>query len=486
MDINNGRLGGSPDTYRGSMGNATFDKFELHIHALKTRGIQVFPVELHQDTFLKDPTGAQDLFLKCGEKVYILVSQKGTYLRVQGKLLRVPFVGTEMTQDQAERFVRSLLHISSKQSHRRRRHHHAYSYPAEQQLPPSNSMLYQKNANHLQITNSRNNSGGDVMMGSSWSSRSIDSQQHHQPQQDLPADRSPISLVSPPPPSQMSSPYLTGSYPFPSHPDTSSNGVGRLTHHSAQTDLQNLSRLTETFCHRSSPYSSESSKQWMPSSLTSPHESASVSSPPVDMEVIKLHPHHSTSNSSNSNSSSSRTESPYNKQNWNNNNKSSDAGGTSGCGNNTSTTEDSSFYTDFTITRIKASNNATNSFNSTSSRRSDKCWEGGNSNNLPSLPGDFFRSKQPPSSLDFPLVPRPDVIESMFNNKLSSGISKSPFDGASSLSDMTPTPQRTDFDFLPNIARFAASSGENSIESLLERSKSLYNNLFSDKNPSNF
>lgn len=363
----------SAECFSGSMGNISFDRFELHINALKSRGISVFPVQLHQDTYLNDPSGSSDLYIRAGERVFILVSQKGTYLRVQGKLLRVPFVGTEMNQEQAELFVMSLLQLPSASkdggggSGRRSNNP---SYPAEQQLPPSNNLLYQKNANHLQITNSRNTSGGDVMMGTSTrcsngTSSSISGDKSAGQNQPSTSPGGGLDLS-----------FMNDTYSASSYQQQTQHGIKMNTSstsgmilNSSQSDLQSLSRLAETFCHRSSPYptaeTGNNGKQWSPSpSSSSTSKYDSVATPPVDLEVIKLNRSHShSSNSNSSNSSSSRTNSPYTRQTWSN--LSNDS--TNAWGNN----KDPSFYTDFTITPLSRNNiNASSSPSSLSSRHS--------------------------------------------------------------------------------------------------------------------
>lgn len=363
----------SGESFSGSMGNISFDRFELHINALKSRGISVFPVQLHQDTYLNDPSGSSDIYIRAGERVFILVSQKGTYLRVQGKLLRVPFVGTEMNQEQAELFVMSLLQLPSASKDggggSGRRSHHS-SYPAEQQLPPSNNLLYQKNANHLQITNSRNTSGGDVMMGtdprcSNGASSSISGSKNNGQNQPSTSPGGGLDL------SFMNDTYSAGSYQQQTQHGTKMNtsSTSGMILNSSQSDLQSLSRLAETFCHRSSPYPTaeiaNNGKQWSPSpSSSSTSKYDPVATPPVDLEVIKLNRSHShSSNSNSSNSSSSRTNSPYTRQTWSNlSNDSTNAWGN---------TKDPSFYTDFTITPLSRNNiNDPSSPSSLSSRHS--------------------------------------------------------------------------------------------------------------------
>ncbi|ODM94892.1 Helicase ARIP4 [Orchesella cincta] len=328
----------SVDSHRSMSSSATYDRFELHINALKSRGISVYPVELHQDTYLNDPSGTQDMYIRAGEKVYILVSQKGTYLRVQGKLLRVPYVGTEMNQEQAEHFVMSLLQLPAAED-RRSTLSMSHVYPAEQPLPPSNT-LFQKNANHLQITNSRNNSGGDVMMATSnWnaSSGSSNSNSANIQQQQQKSSAAGTTLNQ----------YLNDDY-------RSKNGSYSSPASHSQSDLQSLTRLAETFCQlgpSADPFSSDSSKQWTPSPST-PKQREGVVSPP-ELEVIKLNHSHSQSPSSSSNSNSSRsnsrTNSPY-RQNWNSNS----AHDSNGSGlaykdnhNFVKQPDNSSFYTDF-------------------------------------------------------------------------------------------------------------------------------------------
>ncbi len=346
----------SADSFSGSMGNLSFDRFELHINALKSRGISVFPVQLHQDTYLNDPSASSDLYIRAGERVYILVSQKGTYLRVQGKLLRVPYVGTEMNQEQAELFVMSLLQLPSASKEggggSGRRSHHP-SYPAEQQLPPSSNLLYQKNANHLQITNSRNTSGGDVMMGTSiacsnGTSSSISGSKNNGQN---PPSKSPGGLDL----SFMNETYSAGgSYQTQHGTKMNTSTTSGMILNSSQSDLQSLSRLAETFCHRSSPYptveTGNNGKQWSPSpSSSSTSKYDSVATPPVDLEVIKLNRSHShSSNSNSSNSSNSRTNSPYTRQNWSNLSNDST--------NTWANTKDPAFYTDFTITPLSRNN----------------------------------------------------------------------------------------------------------------------------------
>jgi hypothetical protein len=177
-----GGYGGSVTNYK-QFQLTNEDRFEQHVTALRAKGICVQNIVLKKDAFLADPGGGPDMFIMAGEKVYVLRSEKGTYLRISnGKLIavrnntansRIPGMSVppnqELSKEQLHGLVYSFLKIPG--------HHTLDSYqtnsnststsdpypPTEQPLPPSPS-FFSQSRNHLQVTNSRNNSGGDVML----------------------------------------------------------------------------------------------------------------------------------------------------------------------------------------------------------------------------------------------------------------------------------------------------------------------------------
>jgi len=117
------------------------------------------------------------MFLMAGEKVYVLRSVKGTYLRLSnGKLIavrnnsansRIPGMSVRASQDLTKEQLQGLVYSFVKlpgQKFGNDSFSDLNVYPpTEQPLPPSPSFFTQ-NKNHLQVTNSRNTSGGDVTL----------------------------------------------------------------------------------------------------------------------------------------------------------------------------------------------------------------------------------------------------------------------------------------------------------------------------------
>lgn len=179
----------SLSSFRSSASYSHEDKFERHVPTLRAKGICVQSIVLKKDSFLADPSGGPDMYLMAGEKIYVLRSDKGTYLRISnGKLIavrntpsnsRFPCLNVPSTQElakeQLQTLVYSFLKLPSHSSYgdygssgfSSRTSSYSGIHPTEQPLPPSAS-FFSQNKNHLQITNTRSNSGGDVTMNTMW------------------------------------------------------------------------------------------------------------------------------------------------------------------------------------------------------------------------------------------------------------------------------------------------------------------------------
>ncbi|CAG7717479.1 unnamed protein product, partial [Allacma fusca] len=168
---------------------------DLPYDILKERGIDVRFMNLKKDAYLIDPQSGREMYLKAGEKISILRSPQGTYLRIgaNGSLIGIkptsansnsyrgiPLVG-DVSTTQLQALVYSLLRPAKQTSFynpyvdsnsrnpvateispyfNRRSGFDANKPPPMQKLPPT-SGLFPSFHNH-QITNFRSNSGGDV------------------------------------------------------------------------------------------------------------------------------------------------------------------------------------------------------------------------------------------------------------------------------------------------------------------------------------
>jgi len=175
---------------RPSFGNGPMD---FPVEALRQRGIAVQHFILKKDSFLADPTGGPDMYLMAGEKIYVIRSTKGTYLRLNnGRFIAVRKASTsighaslqvphteDLSKEQLNAIVYSLLKIPGRSSYmggggdycRESQRDLPPSYtssasylPLEQPLPPSSSIM--PSPNRYDVPSARSNdSGGNVTVG---------------------------------------------------------------------------------------------------------------------------------------------------------------------------------------------------------------------------------------------------------------------------------------------------------------------------------
>lgn len=162
----------------------------ISLDHLRRKGISVQGIVLKKDSFLADPDGGPNIFLRMGSKVYLFRTNRGAYLkldngrfiavrnRLRGKaqqILDTVLPTQNLTKEQVFIIINSILQPSISSLLAGQSSHSSFSaspyfppnrsssdYRSTMSVPMSPSYSDYQNQRNLQITNHRSSTGGDV------------------------------------------------------------------------------------------------------------------------------------------------------------------------------------------------------------------------------------------------------------------------------------------------------------------------------------